>query len=403
MQLHGRFFREFRCNCEKPDLRRQCSAHGSRLKFSFLSKNSLNFFAWIYLFSQAQINKQNMSKFFQTINYQYPKPINFDAQNPEFDIFKNRISEVCAAPKITILKNVRISTNSVVFTYFKIFRESVISEENFQKYRKGFRFFLKYFFPKPNFSKKRFLLITDEWTSNYYHWHSHALKRLAALKAENLIENSMLFLPKKYQKYKFVFPSLEKFGIQKNQIVFLPKKSNIKVAELALVECPHRHPTLSQAVRETLIKDVKGGLNLGDKIYISRDGQVLRFVENEKEVVALLEKYGFKKVVMEKLSYEDQVSICHNAKYLISPHGAGLTNLIFLQENACVLEMATDQSKLHNVDFLAIATMLGFNYFYQECEMGESSKAKDFHHSSLLVDLEKLEKNLQLMLGLNKK
>lgn len=43
--------------------------------------------------------------------------------------------------------------------------------------------------------------------------------------------------------------------------------------------------------------------------------------------------------------------------------------------------------------------MLGLKYFYQKCQMGESGKVKDFHHASLVVDLEKLEKNLRLMLN----
>jgi hypothetical protein len=39
--------------------------------------------------------------------------------------------------------------------------------------------------------------------------------------------------------------------------------------------------------------------------------------------------------------------------------------------------------------------MLNINYFLPKCGMIESSKVKDFHHASLLVNL---EKNLKLML-----
>jgi capsular polysaccharide biosynthesis protein len=125
----------------------------------------------------------------------------------------------------------------------------------------------------------------------------------------------------------------------------------------------------------------------------------LRFVENENEVVALLEKYGFKKIIAEKFSYDEQIAICYKAKYLLSPHGAGLTNLLFMKENSSVLELASAPSSQKLVtDYYKLASMLNINYFYQECEMAESSKVKDFHHASLLVNLEKLEKNLKLML-----
>jgi len=340
-----------------------------------------------------------MQNIFQTINYQYPKPTNFDEKNPEFDIFKNIPTGSCSGIEIKFLKKVRISTNSVVFNYFKIIPESCIGK-NYKQYQKDYKFFLKFIFPKFNFSKKRFLLITDEWTSNYYHWHIFALKRLLAFKEKNLIENSLLFLPKKYQRYKFVLPSLEKFGIKKDQIVFLPRKSNIKVAELAMVESSQQHPIAFQEISNLLKKDSKKtDLNFGNKLYISREGQVLRFVENEKEVVALLEKYGFKKVVIDRFSYDEQIAICSKAKYLVSPHGAGLTNILFLPNDAAILEMATKpyNNKLIT-DYYRLASMLGIKYFYQECEMGETSKVKDFHQATLVVDLEKLEKNLQLML-----
>ncbi|MBU6141205.1 MAG: DUF563 domain-containing protein [Proteobacteria bacterium] len=324
-------------------------------------------------------------------NYTYLKPVNFDETNPEFDIFKNPAEEEYFEPEIKFLKNVRISSNSVVFNYFKIFRESCIKEENYQKYRQGFRFFLKFIFPKFNFSRKKFLLITDEWTSNYYHWHVFALKKLLILKEKKLLENSLLFLPKKYQSYPFVIPSLERFGIKKEQIVFLRRKSNIKVAELALVNAPKQHQIYFQKIREILSTKVSGD----ERIYISREKQVLRFVENEQEVGEVLAKYGFKKIIAEELSYEEQINIFSKTKYLISPHGAGLTNIFSMPKNSAILELAAE---LPTLDYYKLSTFLEIKYFYQKCDFGSRSKIKDPHHGSLLVDLDKLENNLKLML-----
>jgi capsular polysaccharide biosynthesis protein len=73
-----------------------------------------------------------------------------------------------------------------------------------------------------------------------------------------------------------------------------------------------------QDLREILTRDVeKYNPHFGDKIYISREGQVLRFVENEKEVMELLGKYGFKKIIAEKYSYEQQIAIFSKAKYVV--------------------------------------------------------------------------------------
>ncbi len=342
-----------------------------------------------------------MQNIFQAVKYNYPKPVNFDEKNPQFDIFKNIPIEDCYPPTTQLLKNVRISTNSVVFNYFKIFRESCIGEEVYKKYSSGFKFFLKFIFPKFNFSKKRFLLITDEWTSNYYHWHIFALKKLVILQESGLAKESLLFLPKKYQYYKFVLPSLEKFGINKNNIVFLPRKSNIKARELAIASAPQQHPIIFQEIRKKLLKDAeKIDLGFGERIYISREGQVLRFVENEKEVVELLAKYGFKKIIIDQFSYDEQIAICAKIKYLISSHGAGLTNLLFMPENAAILELAVKPySNKPVTDYYKLSALLNIKYFYQECEMGEKSTVKDFHQASLVVDLKELEKNLKLMIN----
>ena len=344
-----------------------------------------------------------MPEIFSTINYEYKKPLNFDGAISEFDIFKNLAVEACEKPEIKIVNNVRISTNSVAFNYFHIFKETCIGN-NYEQYQKGFKFFLKFIFPKFNFSKKRFLLITDEWTSNYYYWHIFALVRLLALKEKNLIENSLLFLPTKYQKYKFSLASLEKLGVKKDQIVFLRRKSNIKVKELPLVSNYQQHPIAFNQLREALTKDIKeANFDFGDKVYISREGQVLRFVKNENEVVQLLEKYGFKKILADKFSYDEQISICSKIKYLVSPHGAGLTNLLFMAQDSFVLEMAAKPYYFKPVtDYYKLASMLNINYLYQECEMGEGSQVMDFHHASLVVDLQKLEKNIQIMLGYGK-
>jgi capsular polysaccharide biosynthesis protein len=335
---------------------------------------------------------------------QYHAPFNFDPKDKRFDIFVDHPFEFFPAPKIEIVHNARINNNSVIFKFFKIFRESCIGEENYKKYQNNFlRFYFKFIFPKFNFSRKRFLLITDEWTSNYYHWHIMALGRLVVLQDAGLLKNSFLFLPKKYQNYGMVMPSLKAFGIKENQVVFLRRKSNIKVAEVPIVAVSQHHVGVYRKICETLRQNaslIASDVDFGDKIYISREGQRSRYAENESEVVALLESYGFKKIRAEKFSYSEQVAISSKAKYLISPHGAGLTNMLFMKKGNYVLELANKSKAVKPVtDYYRMAEIIGVNYLYQECEMGEDTKSitSDSHEGSLHVDLAELEKNLKLM------
>lgn len=328
----------------------------------------------------------------------YFSPTLPNSNEPNLDYFGKGFREFGTA-SINLVKNVRISENSVVFNYFKIFEDSCITPDDYKRYSKGYKFYFKFLLPKLNFSKKRFLLITDEWTSNYYHWHMFALQRLVALKKNNFLQDSVLVLPEKYKKYPFVLPSLQKFGISEKEIVFLPKKRNIKTVETAIVKVSD-YSLLIKEVREILLKNTtEKDFGFGEKIYISRAKQNLRSIVNEKETLLLLEQYGFKKVVMEDFSYDEQINIMRKAKYVISPHGAGLLNILFMPQDGAILELRTKpNSDRPATGYCRMAFVLGLKYFSQICDhVGHDIHST--HKTNLSVNLKKLEKNLELFLN----
>ena len=337
-------------------------------------------------------------------NIEYKLPVNFDENNDEFSIFRDFNKESLNKPGVIFEKNIRVSTNSVAFRYFHIIKESCAGEIFFDKYSKGLRFFFKYIIPQINFRKNRFLLITDEWTSNYYHWHIFALKKLLYFKNQGLLRDAKILLPKKYKKHKFVLPSLDLIGVKEKQITYINKKSNIRVKELAIAHCGQNDPELTKSLHDALMtnksfKELRD-CNHGDKIYISRESQKLRYVENENELVKMLERYGFRKIVAENLSYLEQVSVMRKAKYVISPHGAGLTNILFMKEGGNVLEIATKPAKTKPLtDYYKLCSAIGLNYFYHQGGLTKEIKADiDCHIAVFKLNIEKLEKDIKLML-----
>jgi hypothetical protein len=63
-----------------------------------------------------------------------------------------------------------------------------------------------------------------------------------------------------------------------------------------------------------------------------------------------------------------------------------------MSENSSVLEFSPPPEAVKPVtDYYRMLSALKVNYLYQECEIGEQSIKKDFHMSSLVVDLTKLE------------
>jgi capsular polysaccharide biosynthesis protein len=109
-----------------------------------------------------------------------------------------------------------------------------------------------------------------------------------------------------------------------------------------------------------------------------------------------MKEYGFETLHFEDLSFGDQALISLNAKYLVSNHGAGLTNILFMSEGNSVLELRQADDRQNNCYF-SLASALGLKYFYQTCS--SPNPEEDAHTADLLVDLPTLQKNLELMLS----
>lgn len=128
------------------------------------------------------------------------------------------------------------------------------------------------------------------------------------------------------------------------------------------------------------------------KIYISRAKSRGRRIVNEEEVKLILEAYGFEIHHFEDYSFEKQIAIVQNANYLISNHGSGLTNMLFMKPERSVLELRQygDNS---NSCYFALASALDLHYLYQTCRPEMTGK------DNLIVDCDKLRENIEKMLA----
>ena len=271
------------------------------------------------------------------------------------------------------LKNAKITNNSVILHKGKVAKGSCVAEPQYQKYQKiGFR--LKYFFPIFTNPKKTYILITDEWSKNYCHWLWESLSKLIKLKKE--FPKAVLILPKSYLKIDFVVKSLEAFGFDQSNIKAIPKKSHLRVKNLAFIPCININSSsyydflklkeVSQIVTSHYLGKLK--TNFGERIYIRRsdpEKNTARQISNEQELTAMLSKYGFKTVYMENFSFLEQISIMNFAKYIIAPHGAGITSAMFSKPECHLLELV-------NIDwqktcFAETAERMAINYHRIDC------------------------------------
>ena len=75
------------------------------------------------------------------------------------------------------------------------------------------------------------------------------------------------------------------------------------------------------------------------RLFVSRADATKRRLANEDEVFARLERFGFERVMPGRLPLADQVALFSGAEIVAGPHGAGLTNLIFMPEGGAVIEI----------------------------------------------------------------
>ena len=99
-----------------------------------------------------------------------------------------------------------------------------------------------------------------------------------------------------------------------------------------------------------------------DRIYTSRKNARYHRVINEDEIVEVLQQLGFAIVTPESLSFCEQVTLFNKAKVIISPHVAGLTNIIFCQPETTIVEIFSSGYVMQY--YWIIANLAHLNYYY---------------------------------------
>lgn len=291
-----------------------------------------------------------------------------------------------------------VTNNSVVIEKGKVLKESCVTEFCFNKYKK-FSFRLKYCFTLFSNPFKEKIIITDEWSKNYCHWLWEALSKLVVLKDE--LPKANIILPKSYLKIDFMTKSLEAFGYNKKRLRLIPKKSQIRVKNLSFIPCinistPGYYDFLKFVeVADTINSYYKDEFktNFGERIYISRSNpktDTARRVENEEELTKMLAKNGFKTVYMEEFSFLDQISIMHFAKYIVAPHGAGITNVMFAKKDCHLFELVN--KNWAKTCFEKMCDRMPINYHRFDSEEVKSNKNMELRN--IVVDVKNLEESL---------
>ncbi|MCJ2082581.1 glycosyltransferase family 61 protein [Methylobacterium sp. J-090] len=102
------------------------------------------------------------------------------------------------------------------------------------------------------------------------------------------------------------------------------------------------HPVLNRFFDAVLANHVVDGRGRIERLYVDRRGASQRRLSNEDAVVHALAALGFVAVRLEDLTIPGQINLFRQARIIVSPHGAGLTNIGFASRGCIVIELMMD-------------------------------------------------------------
>ena len=326
------------------------------------------------------------------------RPVNLEPG--DLRLFEGELQRTIPASRLIEMREVRISADGFLFKAGRVLPESFAFARLQQDWTRGqlLRFLVhNYFLKTPARIEEDALWIVDNWSTGYFHWLADALPRLFLVRQH--LKDWTLLLPHEARALPFVAPSLAPFGL--GQVRYAGKDEVLTCRRLFVpthaAPPGHFNDAVIRSVRDLLVAAYgAGGDAAGDRLYISRSAARRRRVSNEADVLEVLHRFGFRILHAESSPFEDQVRAAVAARYLVSSHGAGLTNMLFMRPGGHVLELRHEGDGVSPCYF-TMASALGLPYSYQTC--GSPEPEEPPHTANLRVDTGKLTKNLERLLA----
>ncbi len=209
---------------------------------------------------------------------------------------------------------------------------------------------------------RRATWIIERVYHNHSHWLTAHLPKLLLLRDRGELDD--VILPA--QLSPSIVDSIRRVGIDPNRFERVDLERPIVVDELRLLVTDRFRPELLRLARQALISPATSTSDLGTEhpsgrvVFISRQRATTRRLVNHDEVLDLLTPLGIENVVMEDLTFDEQIDLMNETSVIVGPHGAGLTNMIACRPGTRVVEIA--DLSFPNPNFYALASALDHRY-----------------------------------------
>jgi hypothetical protein len=280
------------------------------------------------------------------------------------------------------------------------FAHTWIIDKVYGSFKSKLKFRIKNFLRKTKVIEEPVVWCIDQYaTGGYYHWIIEILPRLWMVK--DYLPEMQFALPDYFlERWPFVQQFLDLLGIKK--LLVLDNKHKYLIRHMVMPTRPgdpfyRQHIPLVNGVqwlKQEALK--KAHLFLGKRIYISRQKARYRKVVNEEDILPVLHKYGFNVINLEDYNLPDQISLLSKAEIVMSIHGAGLGNMVFMPPGSKLVEIRP--AKVYHIYncFHTLWPHCVCDYYYLLCDYAPKPLEHDgrIDDHSVIIDATKLEKFL---------
>lgn len=231
---------------------------------------------------------------------------------------------------------------------------------------------------------------------NYFHWLLNILPKVEFF--ENCDFEIDYYLVD--QQHKFQIESLKLLNFPVKKIINKNEFKNLKAKNLIFSNLPTSpgalNPSSLSFICDRFIKNKTTNNFTKKRIYITRrNARQGRKITNEEDLIKKLELLNFGVYELEKLSFQEQITLFSDAEIIIAPHGAGLTNMIFCNEGIKLIEILNPNFQA--TCYWILANLKKIDYY---CIFGEGAKknCKELYNCSedITLNMEKMIKVLDL-------
>ena len=117
------------------------------------------------------------------------------------------------------------------------------------------------------------------------------------------------------------------------------------------------------ALKRQVEAQLKPVRNERNRIYISRSGR--RRIVNESDLISMLKGYGFVIVDDQPRPVAEQVALYKNASFIIGPHGASFTNIIWCEPGTHLFELFSPSYAPPHFQYLASVLQINYSAYYE--------------------------------------